>query len=101
MNTEFVLVSLDTSIELEEKLVDWLLEFNPSQPFNSYEINVHHTNHAELSLVEQVTGRQKKMRFQLCLIDDEYRRLLNRFRLDFGGSGIQLRVSHLMRQDTL
>lgn len=101
MNNKFILVSLDASIELAEKLVDWLLEFNPNQPFNSYEINVHHTHHAKLNLLEQVTGRQTQTRFEITLLDDEYRLFLDLFRQDFNGSGIRLSTSPLLGHDTL
>lgn len=101
MNNEFILVSLDASTELADKLVDWLLEFNPYQPFKSYEINVHHTHHAKLNLSEQVTGRQTETRFEITLTDDEYRLFLDRFRQDFNGSGILFRTSSLLGHDTL
>ena len=73
-------------------LVDWLLEFDPEQRFASYSVNEHNGDQAVLSLAEQVTGRQKQIRFELYIANDRYERFMKKFKTDFSGSGILYRV---------
>jgi hypothetical protein len=51
--------------------------------------NVHNHDNKELSLAEQVTGRQKRIRFQMYVSVEELPALLAQSRQDFSGSGVQ------------
>lgn len=51
--------------ELEEPVVDWLLEQERIASFSQQEIRGFNRNHADFSLVEQITGRQKRLMFHV------------------------------------
>ncbi len=101
MNSDLLYISLDAPPALEEILADWLMEFDPNQRFSSYTVNDHNGDHTKFSLKEQVTGRQKQVRFELYLEKDRYRQFLDKFKANFKGSGIQFRVMSALGQDVL
>jgi len=57
--------------------------------FSSFEVYAHHHDNKGLSLAEQVTGRQRRTRFQMYIPEQELPNLLAQLRRDFKGSGIQ------------
>jgi Protein of unknown function (DUF3240) len=57
--------------------------------FNSFPVNIHHHDSKGLSLSEQVSGRQKKIRFQIYVAEQALAGLLAQLRQEFSGSGIQ------------
>ncbi|MEI6068014.1 MAG: DUF3240 family protein [Methylococcaceae bacterium] len=86
--TEY-LVTINIPPGLEEMMVDNLLMFEEDHGFSSFPVNAHHHINKGLSLAEQVTGRQKRIRFQMYVPVEELPRLLEQLRRDFSGSGIQ------------
>ncbi len=86
--TEY-LVTLNIPPSLEEMMVDSLLLLETEHGFSSFEVNAHHHVHHGLSLAEQVTGRQKRVRFQLYVPAAKLPDLIAKLREDFAGSGIQ------------
>ncbi len=98
MSGGILLVSFNASPALEEVLVDWLLEFDAEQRFASYTVNEHNTDHSQLSLAEQVTGRQKQIRFEMIIAEDRYAGFMDKFKTDFSGSGINYRVVRALSQ---
>ena len=83
------LVTLNVPPSLEETLVDCLLLLESQHGFSSFPVNAHHHENKGLSLAEQVTGRQKRVRFQMYLPAQELPRLLAQLKSEFSGSGIQ------------
>lgn len=55
---------------LEESLVDWLLERADIGSFVSMPISAHNTDLNELSVRDQVSGRQRQIMFQIRLGED-------------------------------
>ena len=98
MSADSLLVSFNAPPALEEMLVDWLLEFDPEQRFASYTVNEHNGDHSQFSLAEQVTGRQRQIRFEVVLEKDQYEGFMDKFRTDFSGSGINYRVMPMLSQ---
>jgi len=86
--TEY-LVTLNIPPSLEELMVDSLLLLESEHGFSSFPVNAHHHVNKGLSLAEQVTGRQKRIRFQMYVPVEELPSLLEQLRQDFSGSGIQ------------
>jgi hypothetical protein len=86
--TEY-LVTLNIPPSLEEMMVDSLLLLEAEHGFSSFPVSSHHHDNKGLSLAEQVTGRQKRIRFQLYVPVQELPALLGQLRQDFSGSGIQ------------
>lgn len=64
------LLILNIAPELEEDLVDYLLLHEGVEGFSSYEIRGH-GQFDNLTIAEQVSGRQRRLKFEL-LIDDDY-----------------------------
>ena len=93
--TEY-LVTLNIPPSLEEMMVDSLLLLESEHGFSSFQVNAHHHDNKGLSLTEQVTGRQKRIRFQMYVPVEELSVLLEHLRQEFSGSGIQYWVSPVL-----
>lgn len=89
MSNEEYLVTLNIPPSLEEMMVDNLLLLESEHGFSSFQVYAHHHENQGLSLAEQVTGRQKRVRFQMYVPKDELPALLAQLRQEFSGSGIQ------------
>jgi hypothetical protein len=89
MNNKEYLVTLNVPLSLEEAVVDNLLMLEEELGFSSLVVNAHHHENKGLSLAEQVTGRQKQLRFQMYIDKQGLEPLLTQLKEDFSGSGIQ------------
>jgi len=89
MNCTEYLVTLNIPPSLEEMMVDSLLMLEAEHGFSSFQVHAHHHDNKGLSLAEQVTGRQKRTRFQMYVPVQELPELLAQLRREFEGSGIQ------------
>ena len=89
MTSNEYLVTLNVPPSLEEAVVDSLLLLETEHGFSSFPVNAHHHVNKGLSLSEQVTGRQKRIRFQLYVSVEKLPDLVVKLREDFAGSGIQ------------
>ncbi len=87
MNTQEYLVTINVPPLLEEAVVDCLLAFN-SDGFSSLTVNAHTTEHEKMSLAEQVAGRQRQIRFQMYIPEQDLEKLLKQLKISFLGSGI-------------
>ena len=83
------LVTLNVPPSLEEAVVDSLLLLEEELGFSSFTVNAHHHENKGLSLAEQVTGRQKRLRFQMYVDQNDLNVLVEQLKQDFSGSGIQ------------
>ncbi len=77
------LLVLNISPELEEDLVDYLLGLEGVEGFTSYQV-FGHGEHGTLSLREQVTGRRRRMQYEIMLPEDGVAGLLKGLREDVG-----------------
>lgn len=89
MNIKEYLVTLNVPPSLEEAIVDCLLTLESEHGFSSFPVNSHDHRNEGLSLAEQVTGRQKKIRFQMYVPEQGLASLLDQLRTEFSGSGIK------------
>ncbi|MDD1637649.1 MAG: DUF3240 family protein [Methylococcaceae bacterium] len=89
MSCKEYLVTLNIPPSLEEMMVDSLLMLEAEHGFSSFPVNAHHYDNKGLSLAEQVTGRQKRIRFQMYVPVEKLPALLEQLRQEFSGSGIQ------------
>jgi len=83
------LVTLNVPPSLEEELVDCLLMLEAEHGFSSLAVNAHHHENKGLSLSEQVSGRQKRIRFQMYVDAQDLPALLAQLKQEFAGAGIQ------------
>lgn len=98
MNSQDYLVSLNIPLILEESMEDCLLSFEPELSFSRLQINVHDPQHKNLSLAEQVNGRQKKIHFQLLIDQPNLSLLLDKLKAKFSGTGIEYWISPVVEQ---
>ncbi|MFZ2170400.1 MAG: DUF3240 family protein [Methylococcaceae bacterium] len=89
MTCKEYLVTLNIPPSLEEMMVDSLLMLETEHGFTSFPVYAHHHDNKGLSLAEQVTGRQRRVRFQMYVPVQELPALLEQLRKEFSGSGIQ------------
>ena len=89
MNDTEYLVTLNVPPSLEEVVVDCLLMMEAEHGFSSFQVNAHHHENKGLSLAEQVSGRQKRIRFQMYVGEENLSELVAQLRQDFSGAGIQ------------
>ncbi|MGR9052619.1 MAG: DUF3240 family protein [Gammaproteobacteria bacterium] len=92
MNTQEFQVTLNVPPGIEEAVVDCLLSIESEHGFSSLPVSSHDHRNQGLSLAEQVTGRQRQIRFQMYLAEDGLAVLLDKLRTEFSGSGITYRV---------
>ena len=90
-NSEYLL-TLNVPLSLEEAIVDCLLTFESDHGFNTFPVNAHDHRNTGLSIAEQVSGRQKKMRFQMYVPERQLQPLLDKLKKNFSGAGINYRV---------
>ena len=86
------LITLNTSPELEEQIVDWLLAREDSTGFTSFPVYGHSASHAGLSPAEQVSGRQRRQQFQIQIGADDVDAFIASVRKSFGAAGIHFWV---------
>lgn len=88
MTHDTYLVTINVSPSLEEAMVDCLLTFETAQGFSSFPVSAHDHRNQGLSLNEQVTGRQRKIRFQMYIDKTHLPELLTKIKADFTGTGL-------------
>jgi hypothetical protein len=89
-------VTINVPPILEEAMVDCLLTIEAADGFSSLEVSAHSSEHASLSLAEQVAGRKKKIRFQMYIPEQQLSVLLKQLKTDFSGAGIQYWVTPVL-----
>ena len=86
--TEQVLVAITIPPAIESQLVDWLLSQDGGTGFSSATIHGHSTRHDHLSIAEQVSGREKRMQFQIQMSGRRLDGFIEMLTADFGGADL-------------
>lgn len=73
---------------VEETLVDWLLEHDEIEGFSSAEAYGHGVRTTGMSLLEQVTGRQRRVQFMIRTTHEISQHLVGDLREKFTGVGL-------------
>jgi hypothetical protein len=87
--THEYLITLNVPPVLEGMMVDNLLTLEFERGFSGFPVYAHHHENQGLSIAEQVTGRQKQIRFQMYVDGTNLALLLTNLRENFAGSNIQ------------
>lgn len=101
MSEQEFLVTINVPPILEEAVVDCLLAIDSASGFNSFSINAHTSEHQGLSLAEQVAGRQKKIRFQMHVTEQQLSVLITQLKYSFSGAGIHYQVVPVLDSGTI
>ena len=83
-----VLVVITSPPSLESQLVDWLLSQDGGTGFSSATVHGHSTHHDHLSVAEQVSGRQRRVQFQVQLDDGRLTGFLSNLKAEFDGADL-------------
>jgi hypothetical protein len=87
-SNEQALVILNAHPRLDEQIVDWLLQRETEIGFSSFQIRGHSGDHSNLTVTEQVSGRQKRMRFEIVIELERLDRFLDELIEAFAGSDV-------------
>ncbi len=82
------LLILMAPVSLEEALVDLLLQKDQISGFTTSHVSGHGRQHAGLSLVEQVAGRQQRVQFMIHAGFAELQELIVEFKQMFSDTGM-------------
>lgn len=83
-----VLLALISPPDLEEPLIDWLLARTELSGFTGFPAYGHSRDHGGYSLVEQVSGRQRRAIFHVRTEAVAAQALLAALRSDLPGTGL-------------
>jgi hypothetical protein len=100
-NDERVAVTLNVLPALEERVADWLIDRDAASGFTTYPAFGHGARHHELTVAEQVSGRQKRLEVRVELpraaLDEFIAALTERF----GGTDLHFYVVPVLRSGHL
>ena len=91
-----VLLTLIARPDVEEIVIDWLLGREELSGFTGEAAWGHSREHGRFSLVEQVTGRQRRAVFHLKLEQSQAGPLLDAMRDELAGLGLRYWVVPLL-----
>lgn len=100
MSQQF-LITLNIPPALEGMIVDNLLTLEFERGFSGFTVFSHHHENKGLSLAEQVTGRQKRIQFQMYIDGTNLALLLTNLREKFSSSGIQYWVMPVLESGVI
>ncbi|BCM24694.1 DUF3240 family protein [Methyloradius palustris] len=95
------LLTIITLPRMQDAMIDWLLEQDNLSGFSTAEIYGHGARHTGMSLLEQVTGRQKRTQFTAHADEAVINSVLEKLKLDFAGSGLHYMVTPLLEAGAL
>jgi hypothetical protein len=90
-----MLLSLTVPPNLEEAIIDWLLDFESHHGFSSFPVNGHSSRPEGLTLAEQVSGRKRNVRFEICLPAPDIDRLIEALGRDYPNASITFWVTRV------
>lgn len=99
--TQEYLITLNIPPALEGMIVDNLLTLEFERGFAGFTVFAHHHENKGLSLAEQVTGRQKRIQFQIHINGTNLALLLTNLRENFSGSGVQYWVTPILENGVI
>ena len=91
------LVILNVPPAIEESLIDWLLAHKRRMGFTSFPAQGHSTRHDNLSVAEQVSGRQRRQQFQIQMACEDVDEFLAALQDSLGAAGIHYWVVPIAR----
>jgi len=82
------MLTLTAPKTIEESLVDFFLDSDHHYGFTSIPVRGHTSDHSGMSMIEQVTGRQEQVQFQILVDEAQAREICLRLEVMFSGAGI-------------
>jgi hypothetical protein len=98
---ERVAIALNVAPAFEERVVDWLLARDAASGFTSYAAFGHGARQDELSLAEQVQGRQRRIEFRVELPNGALDAFVAALTASFAGTDLYYYVTPVLRSGHL
>ena len=95
------LVTLDVPPALEERVIDWLLDRGEQARFTSAAAHGYGERHDHLSVAEQVSGRQRRLCFDIEVSMDALDSFIGELSVAFATADLHYRVMPLLRSGHL
>jgi hypothetical protein len=92
-----VAITLNVAPAFEERVVDWLLARDAASGFTTYAAFGHGARQDELSLSEQVQGRQRRIEFRIELPSSALDVFVAALLASFGGTDLYYYVTPVLR----
>lgn len=86
---------------LEEALEDWLLQNDAITGFSTMEGFGHGSRPSGMTLLEQVSGKQRRIQFSIELEVQLANELLSKLRMKFAGVGLHYMLTPLLEAGSL
>ncbi len=96
-DAEEALVVFDLPRNLEETMIDWLLSREHDAGFTSFETRGHSSRHDGLTPAEQVSGRAKRVQFEIHIRMSEVETLLSDAQANLTATDVHYRVLPVIR----
>lgn len=94
--TQTCLLTLVAAPVMEETLVDWLLQHERVIGFSSVAIDGHGARDTHYSLLEQVTGRQRRIQFMAHMPEETARALIAELQQKYAGTGLHYMMTPVL-----
>jgi hypothetical protein len=94
--THDCLLTLIAAPTMEETLIDWLLMQDDISGFSSTEIYGHGSRSIHLSLLEQVTGRQKRVQMMIHTEKETATRLVTALKSKYPNTGLHYLITPIV-----
>ena len=98
---ERVAIAINVAPAFEERVVDWLLARDAASGFTSYAAFGHGARQNELSLAEQVQGRQRRVEFRIELPSGVLDAFIATLTASFAGTDLYYYVTPVVRSGHL
>jgi hypothetical protein len=95
------MLSINIPIEVEDSMIDWLLEQEEVEGFNSIKIHGHGTHEIHMALFEKVTGKSQRIMYQTHLSKENAQSILSKLKRDFAKNDIHYMVFPLLEAGNL
>ncbi len=99
--TDQVLFVISIPPALEDQLIDWLLERDGAAGFTSWPSSGHSSDAARLSTSEKVSGKQRRLTFEVQLPAERLSTFTAGLRESFGGADVHYWVVPLLDAGSL
>jgi Protein of unknown function (DUF3240) len=86
---------------LEDQMIDWLLEREESAGFTSIPVSGHSSDPMHLTIAEKVSGKQRRLQFQVQISASDLAPFTAGLEQEFGGADLHYWVVPLMAAGSL
>ncbi len=90
------LLTIIVPVALEDSMIDWLLENPLAEGFTSFPVSGHGASEQRLSLAEKVSGRSRRIMFQIHLDRAAADRILQQLKKDYANTDMHFMLYPLL-----